>query len=417
VGAIGHVVGGDWEDLRMREVTDDQRRARLAARHGLARRVDSVAEAVEQMTCLHATEPASVYLSAFARVEASRADIDRALYDDRSVVKQLAMRRTLFVFPRDVLPAVWGSASERVARALHARLAKEVESNGLASRGDEWLTRVSADVLDSLAAHGPSTTAQLRDRVPALGLRLEISPGKAYGGSFAIASRVLSTLGASGRIVRGTNDGPWNTSRPRWTLTESWTGEPVIPLDPASGYRVLVGRWLRTFGPGTEADLVWWLGATKSAVRRALGELDVVDVALASGTGYLLPDDVEDVPEPEPWAALLPVLDPTVMGWKQRAFYLADDDVPHLFDTNGNAGTTAWWGGRVVGCWAQDADGAVSVVLRHDIGSEGVRALDAEAERLGGWLAGQRVGTVYTSALMKSATEAGAGPRAGGPTT
>jgi len=118
--------------------------------------------------------------------------------------------------------------------------------------------------------------------------------------------------------------------------------------------------------------------------------------------GYVLPDDLEDAPAPEPWSALLPVLDPTTMGWKQRDFYLDPDDVPHLFDSNGNAGTTAWWNGQVVGCWVQDDDGVVSVVLLRDIGSEGVRALDAEASRLSTWLAGQRVGTVYTSPLMKS---------------
>lgn len=40
-----------------------------------------------------------------------------ALYDDRTIVKQLAMRRTLFVFPRELLPAAWGSTSARVADA------------------------------------------------------------------------------------------------------------------------------------------------------------------------------------------------------------------------------------------------------------------------------------------------------------
>jgi hypothetical protein len=396
----------------MREVSDRQRRARLAARHAIAPRVGSVAQAVEQMTCLHATEPASVYLSAFARVEASRADIDRALYEDRTVVRQLAMRRTLFAFPRDLLPAVWGSASDRVARQLHARLAKEVESNGLSDNGTDWVTRMCEAVLGSLAEDGPATTAELRERVPPLAQRLEMAPGKAYGGLFPIAPRLLSTLGATGRVVRGANEGDWHTMRPRWTLTEDWLPQSSR-ADPAAGYAILVERWLRTFGPGTEADLVWWLGATKGAVRRALGELGAVEVRLTEGVGYLLPDDLDDVPEPDPWPALLPVLDPTTMGWKQRCFYLEDDDVPHLFDSNGNAGTTAWWDGRIVGCWVQDPDGAVSVVLRHDIGSEGVRALDAEATRLNGWLAGHRVGTVYPSALMKSGRLVASQPPAG----
>jgi len=387
----------------MREVTDAQRRARLGARHALSRRAGSVAEAVEQMTCLHATEPASVYLSVVARADASRSEIDRAFYEERSVVKQLAMRRTLFAFPRDLLPAVWGSASARVLDQLRTRLAKEVQSNGLADDGAAWLETMFDEVLRSLRADGPATTAELRERIPDLALRLELAPGKKYGGSFPIAPRLLGTLAVGGQIMRGANNGGWYVSRPRWELTEDWLGEPVRHADPEAGYRVLVERWLHTFGPGTEADLVWWLGATKGAVRRALGELGAVEVGLRGGVGYLLPDDLDDVPEPEPWAALLPVLDPTVMGWKQRGFYLDEEDVPHLFDSNGNAGTTAWWAGRIVGCWVQDDDGVVSVVLRHDIGDEAVRALEAEASRLTDWLGGHRVGTVYPSALMKSA--------------
>ena len=390
----------------MLEVTDLQRRARLAARHGIAVRGGSVVEAVEQMTCLHATEPASVYLSAFARAEVSRGDIDRALYVDRTVVKQLAMRRTLFAFPRALLPAAWGSASARVAGQQHARLAKEVESNGIARDGEAWVSQMCAEVLACLAEDGPCTTAGLRERIPALGQRLELAPGRSYGGSFPVASRLMSVLGARGRVLRGVNGGGWHVSRPQWVLAEDWLGEPTTRLDPAAGYRTLVEHWLRTFGPGTEADLVWWLGATKTVVRRALAELGAVTVALEDGEGHLLPDDLDDLGElraPQAWAALLPVLDPTTMGWKQRGFYLAEDDVRHLFDNNGNAGTTAWWDGRVVGCWVQDPDGVVSVQLLHDVGSDAVRALDAAAERLSTWLAGHRVTTVYPSALMKAA--------------
>ena len=293
----------------MQEFSDEQRRVRLASRHGLAHRFGSVPETVERMTCLHATEPASVYLSAFARADVSRADVDRALYDDRSVVKQLAMRRTLFAFPRALLPAVWGSASDRVATQLRTRLAKEVVSNGLHRDGEAWLARMKNEVLAALA-DGPATTAELRERIPPLALRLELSPGKTYGGSFPIAPRFLGTVAATGRILRGSNAGDWRVSRPRWTLAEDWLGERPPPEDSSAGYVSLVERWLRTFGPGTEADLVWWFGATKAAVRQALRELGAVEVAVSGGTGYLLPDDLDDVPAPEPWAALLPVLDP-----------------------------------------------------------------------------------------------------------
>jgi hypothetical protein len=161
---------------------------------------------------------------------------------------------------------------------------------------------------------------------------------------------------------------------------------------------------LTTFGPGTTRDLQWWLGSTVGAVKKALAALDAVEVRLdRDTTGWLLPDDLDETPAVDPWAALLPVLDPTVMGWKEREFYLEPDHTPYLFDSNGNAGTTAWWDGRIVGCWVQDEDGTVQVVLREDIGADGRAALDHEAERLTAWLDGVRISSVYSSLQMKSA--------------
>ena len=108
--------------------------------------------------------------------------------------------------------------------------------------------------------------------------------------------------------------------------------------------------------------------------------------------------------DPGPWAALLPVLDPTAMGWKERDFYLDPVDVPYLVDTNGNIGTTAWWCGRVVGAWVQEGDGSVRVVLRRDPGAEAVAALEAETARLTEWFDGVVVSSVYKSHLMKGET-------------
>jgi len=146
---------------------------------------------------------------------------------------------------------------------------------------------------------------------------------------------------------------------------------------------------------------VWWLGATKGAVRSALAAVAAVEVSLdGGGTGWVLPDDVEPEDEVEPWAGLLPVLDPTVMGWKERDFYLGPH-AEHLFDSNGNAGTTAWWDGRVVGCWVQNDDGVVEVRLLEKQPRSAHAAFEAEARRLTEWLDGVPVSTVYPSSAMK----------------
>ncbi len=389
----------------VRHVSDDERRARIARRHGIvpdARYADPVA-ATEAMTVLHATEPATVYLSLHARVDdLTVADVDRAFYEERSLVKQLAMRRTVFVFPRDLLPAAWGSTSARVATQLRPRLAKDVEAGGLADDGAAWVDRACAAVLARLADGSELSAKALREELPELEGRIDVAVGKAYGANVALSPRVLTQLGVEGLVTRGRNGGHWRVSRPQWTSMAAWLGDVPEPWPASEGWAEMVRRWLGTFGPGTAADIQWWLGGTVGIVKQALTDLDAVPVLLDGGdTGWLLPDDLEPVTHDEPWVALLPVLDPTVMGWKSRGFYLDAVHVPHLFDSNGNAGTTAWVDGRVVGCWVQDAAGVVEVRYVEKAPKAAQRALALEAARLTAWLDGVRVGTVYPSAAMK----------------
>jgi hypothetical protein len=386
----------------MRHVSDDERRARIAVRHALApaARADTPEAVTRAMTVLHATEPATVYLSCWARGDAiDAADVDRALYRDRTLVKQLAMRRTLFVFPRNLLPAVWPSASARVAGNERARMAKDVVTAGLAADGNEWLDRARGEVLAVLAGEPAGlTAAEIRRAVPMLGFKIQVRSGEVWS-----APRVLTHLGATADIVRGANTGGWHLSRPRWTVLRNWLGEVPEPWTAADGYRELVRRWLGTFGPGTEDDIVWWLGATKAVVRDALAVLEAVPVSLdGGGSGWLLPGDLDEPPDPGPWTALLPVLDPTTMGWKTRDFQLGPHR-EHIFDRNGNGGATAWVDGRIVGCWVQDADGVVRVHLLEKVSAAARRSLDAEATRLTTWLGGFRVGSVYSSPAMKAA--------------
>jgi hypothetical protein len=136
-------------------------------------------------------------------------------------------------------------------------------------------------------------------------------------------------------------------------------------------------------------------------VRRALGDLRAVEVDLGGAVGYLLPDDLEPSAPVEPWAALLPPLDPTTMGWKERDWYLGAHR-PQLFDANGNAGPTMWWDGRIVGGWRQAAGGEVELQPLQELGADATRAFEREAERLSGWLGGVRVLLRFPSPLWRS---------------
>jgi len=118
--------------------------------------------------------------------------------------------------------------------------------------------------------------------------------------------------------------------------------------------------------------------------------VSAVEVDLGGVTGYVLPGDEDPVEPAEPWVALLPGLDPTPMGWKERDWYLGDHK-PLLFDSTGNVGSTVWCDGRIVGGWGQPASGEVRFRLLEDIGAEATAAVDAEAARWTAWLEGTRV--------------------------
>lgn len=387
----------------MQRITVVERRARLARRHRIApdHRAADVVEATRSMVALHATDPVTVYLSAWARVDGmARTDLEQALYVDRSLVKHLAMRRTLFVFPTDTLDVAQAAASDRVAAAERRRLVKEVEGAGMYADGAAWLSAAEEQVVAALAGGREATSSELRAEIPLLQGSIVYAEGKPWGGPAPVGPRVLTVMSAAGLLLRGSNDGGWNVSRPRWSTTTSWLGRPLSPPDEPTGTAALVAHWLRAFGPGTVGDIKWWLRSTVTAVRRALADLRAVEVDLGGTTGHLLPDDVEPTAAVAPWAALLPPLDPTTMGWAERDWYLGPYK-PQLFDSTGNGGSTAWWDGRIVGGWRQDAAGEVVLQVLADIGAEGVRALHAEAERLTAWLAGARVLPRFPSPLWK----------------
>lgn len=390
----------------MLHIDDAERRRRLATRHALAPayRVTDPVDAARAVVALHATDASTVHLSVQSRSEtATVEEIDRALYDDRSLVKQLAMRRTLFAFPRDLLPAVWGSASARVAEFERRRIAKDIVAAERTTSPDGWLAEAATGVLHACSGSGGLTSTQIAEQVPMIAGKVAVSPGTKWGGDVPLAPRILTWLGARGLLVRGPSDAHWRLSRPQWLPMDEWVQPRAEPLDPAAGYAELVTRWLARFGPGTEDDLVWWLGATKRDTRAALHAVAAVAVSLDDGrTGWVLPgDDAATTDEVDPWAALLPTLDPTTMGWRHRHFYLDPTLAPYLFDSVGNGGTTAWWDGRIVGAWVQDDEGRVEVVTHGRVERAGVRALAAEADRLTAWLDGVRIANVYKSAIMK----------------
>jgi len=183
-------------------------------------------------------------------------------------------------------------------------------------------------------------------------------------------------------------------------LAADWLGAVSKPAAPENARTELVRRWLRTFGPATVNDIKWWFGHTLTWARHALRDIHAVEVDLDGVAGWALPDDLEVEPDVEPWAALLPGLDVTTMGWYDRDWYVGEHR-HQVFDRNGNGGPTAWWNGRIVGAWGQDDDGRVELRLLEDVGRDGTRVLQRRADELTAWLDGVRVSPRFPSPLSK----------------
>jgi hypothetical protein len=353
---------------------------------------------------LHATDPVSIHLEARARVEAVTPDaIATAMFDDRSIVRMLAMRRTLFVVPVDLVPLLQAACSDAVAATERKRLAGMLEAGGVAAPGggEAWITRLTPATLEALEARGQATAVELSADVPELATKLELATGKTYATTASVASRLLLVLAAEGHIVRGRPLGTWLGTQYRWAPAAAWLGGAPHPPPVADARAELARRWLTTFGPATEADLKWWTGWTLGHTRAAVAAAGAIPVEMEGGApGLVAAGDEEPEPEVAPWIALLPALDATSMGWAGRDWYLGGHR-GRLFDRNGNVGPTVWVDGRIVGGWAHRADGTVAVRLLDDIGAAASAAGDAEAAAVEAWLGDVRFTTRFPTPLER----------------
>ena len=386
-----------------RRINVAERRARLAVRHHLHPdfRAASPVEAARHQVGLHTSDPTTVFLSCWARVDdLTVSDVEACLYVNPSLYRILGMRRTLFAVPADLVPLLHHGCALPRAAAERRRLVGYLQREGITPQGAKWLEEVENATWEAILRRGEALATELREDVPELQETLTFGKGKKWGGKVGISTRVLFLLATEGRIMRARPRGTWRSGQYRWAVTESRLPGGIPDLDPGTARARLVERWLRAYGPGTEADLRWWTGWTLRDLRAALAKLPLIEVEVETGPAWLMADDATPLPSPAPWAAFLPGLDPTVMGWRERRFYLGDR-WEGLFDRNGNAGPTIWWCGQVVGGWGQRPDGAVVYRLTEDIGADGAAAGSARATALEAWLSGVRVTPRFPNPLYR----------------
>ncbi len=177
------------------------------ARHHLAAPADHVTEVAESLVALHATDPATVHLSAAVRLR-EPGTAEHALYEERSLLRMLGMRRTMFVVPAALAPVVQAACADDIARKQRKLLLQHLETAELGNDLDAWLAEVEEGAYAALRELGAAHAQQIADAEPRLRTEIVVAQGKPYEARGYITNRVLLLLAAEGRIVAAGRAGP-----------------------------------------------------------------------------------------------------------------------------------------------------------------------------------------------------------------
>ena len=235
-------------------------------------------------SALHSSDPATVVLSLRARLDPfAVADLEDALYERRSLLRMLAMRRTMFVVPLDLAAVMDASCTKALVPVERRKLVQMLDEAGVADDVDAWIDRVRAETMAALAGERPAPRqradqARARPR-PAAADRGRQEVRGHGGGVDADAvphvDRGRHRAHPAARHVAvepvPVDDGGAVDRRPGRRSSR----RPPAPSSSAGG--------CAAFGPGTTDDIAWWTKWTKAQVKAALAAVGAVEVTADTG--------------------------------------------------------------------------------------------------------------------------------------
>ena len=378
----------------------DQVIAWRVARHHLDERVPATAmlEVVSSLCGLHAQVMSSAELTLWARVEGLEPGaVQRALWEERSLVKTWAMRGTLHLLPSAEYP-LWQAA----------RSTRRPWESGAWQRGFgvtlaelERLNDAVAEALDGRLL----TREELAARVGELTGNAEL--GDHLRGSWGA---LLKPAAALGLLCFAPGQG----QQVRFTRPDTWLGA-WAPRDPEAAVDEVTRRFLAASGPVTREDFARWWGIPSPAqggkLLERLGD-EVAQVEVDGAPAYALAADVaslrtEAVDGTGLAAAggrgraggarsvrLLPAFDQYVVTATVHAERLLPGPFKaRVYRPQGWLSPVLLVGGRMEGVWRQETKGRrVQVTIEPFAGplpAWARRAAEAEAERLAAFAGGQ----------------------------
>jgi hypothetical protein len=332
----------------------------------LIERLGDATELVTRLGGVQAQEPGAAALSIRARTSGLTAgDVERALVEERSLVRMWAMRGTLHVV---------ASADAGWLHTLFAPLLMADQRRGLHKLEvpeADWPRAVDA-IRAALAEHGPLTRAALMEHVERAGIAT-------HGQRAAHLPRLAAI---EGHVCFG----PMAGSKPTYALRSDWLGElPALPRDQALAE--LARRYSHAYAPTTPHDFATWSGLPVRDARA--GWAAIARDLTETPAGWMPSKRVGWLDEPPPHPLLvrmLPAYDTYLLGYRTRAEAVPATHARQVWPGGGIVRPTVVANGRAVATWRQRRSGKRLAIAIEPF-DEGVPDVAEEAEDIGRFLA------------------------------
>jgi len=344
--------------------------ARRMARHALAEPATGLgpAEIAGVLCGAHAQVLTAAELSIGRRIAgATRTDVQRALWTQRSLVKTFGPRGTVHLLPSADLP-MWTGALSALPSSVPAhpdpvRFTSEQADEVIAAIGDALAdTELTVDELTEAIVDLTGPWAAERTM-------------EAFGDRWPRWRQLTSTVAHRGVLCFGPNRGRNVT----YTNPHRWV--PGFRPDPGeAALRALVHRYLYAYGPATPRHFARWLGIPPRRAGELFdelsGELEAVD--LDGEPAWVRAGDTETPGPPHRGVRLLPYFDAYVIAGQPRERLYPGAAAARALSPAGGAGNypVLLVDGVVGGVWHQRRAGRTLAIT-----VEPLRALTAAQRR------------------------------------
>ena len=338
---------------------------------------DNIIQISDDLCGLQSTGPTEPYLNLLARTKNfMREDLERELYQKRSLGKIRGMRKSLFIVPKELIPIIHNAIKHLTVK----RCDKYLEMRNISLEEYEDISSNILSLVDEKEMH----TGELKK---ILNIKKDVVA-------------VISIMGDEMKLIRSRPVKTWKDRRTNYApFSQLYPDVDLNSIDEKSAIKLLIRKYIMNYGPVTERDISWWIGITKGRTHDALktlkSELRSIHLSQIDHEYIIHESDVDRIDKISSSKVstinLVPRLDPYLMGYKDRERYVNEKNIKYTFDVSGNAVSTILLGGKVIGVWditeKPEVRGKMFLFNKHD--QMVVKIIKKELKKIGKFLTDQ----------------------------